>query len=83
MVNHGIGICKNYTFYSNGLIENTLLFINYLKFNIWFSDIGTRSEWRIQEDIKTSRKSNKDHKFPPLKCWKADEEWRDETLKLI
>ena len=30
-------------------------------------DMGTRSKWRIQEDRKTSRKSNKDNKFLPLK----------------
>ena len=42
--------------------------------------MGTRSKWRIQEDGKTSRKSNKDNKFPPLKCssWKTDV-WNEYT----
>ena len=43
-------------------------------------DMGTRSKWRIQEDRKTSTKSNKDNKFSPLKCysWKADV-WNEYT----
>ena len=42
--------------------------------------MGTRSKWRIQEDRKTSRKSNKGNKFPPLKCfsWRADV-WNEDT----
>ena len=35
--------------------------------------MGTRSRWRIQEDRQTSRKGNKDNKFPPVKwfSWKT------------
>ena len=31
-------------------------------------------KWRFQKDRKTSRKSNKNNKFPPLKCssWKIE-----------
>ena len=41
--------------------------------------MGTRSKWRIQEDRKTSRKSDK-NKFSPLTCysWKTDV-WNEYT----
>ena len=50
------------------------------KFTLYFSLfksnlMETRSKWRIQEDRKTSRKSNQDNKFPPIiKCcsWKTN-----------
>ena len=42
--------------------------------------MGTRLKWRIQENRKTSRKSSKDNKFPPLRCynWKTDV-WNEYT----